>query len=248
MTLTETVINPTAWSRRVEWDLLHGAAGLYRTTFADQTPPPELERFAKANWHDAELRAAVEFEERYAAACRDAIGQLSQAENRPHVVTITDDGLAVVAEADLNELADHERVLWQRGVSGGATSPAYASTMVVGSGLIPGTQDTSLTAPSNTTTIVSGGSSGTKLEELDYQGVGTTAAGVLNVFLDDATTKHLIDQVLLTAVTSSATAVAFRQVRQYQNLFVKNGWSLKVSQTVAGNVSLVKVTAFGADL
>lgn len=129
-----------------------------------------------------------------------------------------------------------------------ASTPSFAATSKVGAGLIPGTADTSLTAPTNTTTIVTGASTGTKLEELIFQGVGTTVAGVVNVFLHDGTTHHLIDQVLVSAVTSSTTAVAFRARRQYQNLLLPStSWTLRVSGTVVGNVSLVKVTALGAD-
>jgi len=127
-----------------------------------------------------------------------------------------------------------------------ASSPAFSSTVIVGSGLVPATLDTSLTAPTNVTTIVTGGASGTKIEELVFQGVGTTVASVVNVFLYDGSTYHLYDQVLISAVTSSTTAVAFRTNRQYANLFLKdNNWSLKVSNTVAGNQSMIKVTASG---
>lgn len=129
-----------------------------------------------------------------------------------------------------------------------ATAPAFAATPAVGSGLVPATADTSLTAPTNATSILSGGASGTKVEEIVFQGVGTTVAGVVNLFLYDGTTYNLLDQVLISATTSSTTAVAFRALRQYTNLLVKSGWSLRVTNTVAGNVSLVKVTAFGGDL
>lgn len=129
-----------------------------------------------------------------------------------------------------------------------ASTPAFAATVVVGSGLITGA-DTSLTAPTTTTTIVTAGSSGTKIEEIVFQGTGTTVASVLNVFRYDGTTYHLIDQVLITAVTSSTTAVAFRAVRQYANLLLANGDTLRVSQTVSSTAAdRLKVTAFGGSL
>lgn len=129
-----------------------------------------------------------------------------------------------------------------------ATAPAFAATVNVGSGLVPATLDTSLTAPTNVTTIVTGGSSGTKVEELIFQAVLTTAAGVVNVFLYDGSTYNLYDQVLIAAVTSSTTAVAWRTNRQYSNLIVKSGWTLRVSQTISTNQSGIKVTATGGDL
>lgn len=128
-----------------------------------------------------------------------------------------------------------------------SSAPEFASTPALGCGLVPGTFDTSLTAPSNATTILTAGASGSKIEELIFQGVGTTVASVVNVFAHDGSTYHLIDQVLVSAVTSSTTAVAFRTTRQYANLVLENGWTLRVSNTVAGNQSMIKVTALGGD-
>lgn len=129
-----------------------------------------------------------------------------------------------------------------------ASAPEFSATIKLGSGLVPATLDTSLTAPTNVTTIVTGAATGTKIEELVFQGVLTTVASVVNVFLYDGSTYHLYDQVLISAVTSSTTAVAFRTNRQYSNLFLPdNTWSLRVTNTVAGNQSGIKVTASGGD-
>ena len=56
--------------------------------------------------------------------------------------------------------------------------------------LVSATLDLSLTAPTNITTIVTAASTGTKIDHLRVQGVGTTVAGVLNVFLFDGATYH----------------------------------------------------------
>lgn len=130
-----------------------------------------------------------------------------------------------------------------------ASTPSFAATPILGAGLIPATLDTSLTAPTNTTSLFTAGSSGTKVEEIVFQGVGTTAAGVVNVFAYDGSTYHLIDQVLVSAVTSNTTSVAFRAVRQYTNLVLpSSSWSLRVTGTVSTNQSMIKVSAFGASL
>lgn len=128
-----------------------------------------------------------------------------------------------------------------------ATNPAFATTVNVGSGLVPATLDTSLTAPTNTTTVFTPGASGSKIEELTVIGVGTTVASNLNVFRYDGSTYHLIDQFPITAVTSSTTAVAFYLTRRYYNLFLKSTDTLRITVTVAGNQSMLKMTAFGAD-
>lgn len=126
-----------------------------------------------------------------------------------------------------------------------ATDPIFAATVNQGAAVVSATADTSMTAPTQSVTVVTGATLGSKVEELTFIGTGTTLAGLINVFLYDGTTYHLYDQVAVTAVTSSTTAAAFRQQRFYQNLWVKTGWFLKVTSTVASQ--LISVTAQFAD-
>jgi hypothetical protein len=127
-----------------------------------------------------------------------------------------------------------------------ASTPSFAVTSKVGTGAVSGTASTSFTSPSNPTTIVTGASGGTKIEEIIFQGIGTTVAGTVNVFVHDGTNYSLIDQVLVTAITSSTTAAMFRARRQYQNLILPStSWTLRVSSMVASQ--LIQVSAFGAD-
>lgn len=128
-----------------------------------------------------------------------------------------------------------------------SSAPSFASTPRVAAGLLT-TADTNYTAPSTApVTIFTGAATvGSKIEEVVIQGVATTVAGVVNLFVYDGTTYHLVDQVLVTAVTSSTTAVAFRARRQYQNLLLpSSSHSLRATTTVAQTG--IKVIAFGAD-
>jgi len=130
------------------------------------------------------------------------------------------------------------------------TAPIFANAPIVGTGIVPATLDTSLTAPTNQTTLTFStaiGSSGAKIEQVDVIGLGTTVAGVLNTFLYDGSTYHLFDQWLISAVTSSTTAVAFRASRQYPNLIIPSSWSFRITNTIAGNQSLLEVNAYGAN-
>jgi hypothetical protein len=127
----------------------------------------------------------------------------------------------------------------------GAT-PQFASTPIAWAGLVPATADASLTAPTNVTTLGTAGASGSKVDEITCQAVATTVDGVVNVFLFDGSTYHLYDQFLVPAVTSSTTAKAWRSSRLYTNLVLpSSSWSLRVTVTVAGLQSLIKVTAIG---
>lgn len=129
-----------------------------------------------------------------------------------------------------------------------AASPSFAATPVTWAGLVPATADTSLTAPTNVTTLGTGGASGTKIDSISCQAVGSTAAGVVNVFLHDGTTYHLFDQFLVPAVTSSTTARAWRQSRSYPDLVLpSSSWSLRATNTVSSNQSMIKVVAVGGD-
>ena len=130
-----------------------------------------------------------------------------------------------------------------------ATAPSYASTPRLLAGLVPGTQDTSFTAPTHVTSLGSGGAGGTKISEIDFEPVGTVVAGLVNLFAYDGTTYHLIESVTIAAATPSTTLAPVKQTYTYDNLVLpSSSWSLAASNTVSGNVSLVEVTAFGADL
>lgn len=128
-----------------------------------------------------------------------------------------------------------------------SATPGFAAAPIVGAANLAGF-DASLTGPSSFSTVVTGGASGTKIEEIDVIGLATTAAEVVNLFLHNGSTWFLFDQILVTAVTSSTTAVAYRTARTYTNLWVPNGWTLRASHTVTTNDNKLAIEAFGGDL
>lgn len=133
-----------------------------------------------------------------------------------------------------------------------ATDPTFASTPVVGAALL-GAAETDLLAPAQSSTILTAGASGTKIEEVVVQAaktatlIATTVAGQVYLFVHDGSAYHLYDTVLVTAVTASTTVAPFRLARQYLNLWLPTGYSLRASQSIAGNASVLKVHAFGAN-
>jgi hypothetical protein len=133
-----------------------------------------------------------------------------------------------------------------------ATSPTYTSTPRLMAGLVPATQDTSFTAPTHVTSLGSGVAAGTKINEIDVVPVGTTVAGLVNIFAYDGTTYHLLPggSVVIGAVTVSATTPPYIVATlTFDNLILPSAsWSLAVSNTEASNVSLIEVIALGADL
>ena len=131
-----------------------------------------------------------------------------------------------------------------------ASAPSYAATPAPWCGQVPASADTSTTSPANFTILGSAGASGTKISQIDVVPLGTVSAGVVNVFAYDGTAYHLVDGVTVTAgsVNSTAGATALKQTLTYDNLTIASGWSLRVSNTVAGNVSLIGVNAWAASL
>lgn len=128
-----------------------------------------------------------------------------------------------------------------------ATEPIFAATPHIAAGLIPATADTSRTAPANVTTIFTAAAGGSKVEEITLEAVGTTVAGIVNIFLYDGATYHLYDQFLLLAITLATTQLGYRASHTYSNLVLPSGWSVRVSGEVVANQSMVKVTVLGGD-
>lgn len=131
-----------------------------------------------------------------------------------------------------------------------STSAQYASTPKFGSAVLT-TADTSLTAPTTVGTILSAGASGTRIDYIDIQGVATTIAGLVNLFVFDGTTYILWQQVPVQAVTSSTTVPAFVSVLSSNTnanimpLNLPTGYSLRATTSVAQTG--VRVTAYGGD-
>lgn len=134
-----------------------------------------------------------------------------------------------------------------------SADPVFASTLNIGAALL-GAAETDLQVPTTTSVILTAGASGTKVEEIVVQAskagslVATTVVGQVYLFLYDGTTYHLYDTILVTAITASTSVAPFRLARQYLNLWLKTGWSLRASQSIVGNASLLKCFALGADL
>jgi hypothetical protein len=135
-----------------------------------------------------------------------------------------------------------------------ATDPQFAAVINNGAALL-GAAETNLQVPTTTSVIITAGANGTKVEEIDIVAASTSlapaiVAGLVYVFLYDGATYHLRDvlTIPLPTVTASATVAPFSLTKTYTNLFFKTGWSLRASQSIAGNASLLKFSAYGADL
>jgi hypothetical protein len=131
-----------------------------------------------------------------------------------------------------------------------ATAAQYASTPVFGSATLS-TADTSLTAPTTVGTVLTAGASGTRIDYIDIQGVATTVAGLINLFVFDGTNYILWQQLPVQAVTSSTTAPAFALALSSNGnsnimpLTLPTGFSLRATSSVAQTG--VRVSAYGGN-
>lgn len=131
-----------------------------------------------------------------------------------------------------------------------ATDPAFAATPRAGANIVTALE-TSLTVPTQSVAVIAAGASGSILTEVVVHGVTTsltptTVAGLVYLFLFDGSVYNLFDVLAVTAVPASATIAPFRTSKLYAES-VQTGWSLRASNSIAGNNGLLKVTAFVGD-
>jgi hypothetical protein len=99
--------------------------------------------------------------------------------------------------------------------------------------------------------VFTAGSSGSRIDYIDIQGVATTIAGLINLFIYDGTTYFLWQQIPVQAVTSSTTAPAFTAILSSNSnanimpLNIPPGYSLRATTTTAQTG--VRVIAYGGD-
>jgi hypothetical protein len=92
---------------------------------------------------------------------------------------------------------------------------------------------------------VSGGSSGSRLDKVRIAASGTTTAGVIRLFVYDGTNTYLIKEVLVTAVTPSATVAVWEGEVDLDGLVLPtNAWKLRAS---THNAESFKVFVKGGD-
>jgi hypothetical protein len=124
-----------------------------------------------------------------------------------------------------------------------ATAPAFASTVKAWNVSIS-SADTSRTAPTNVGTLVTAGSSGTRIDEVTITAAGASTANVVRLFIYNGSTYYLYQEVLISAITPSASVVAFTTTLTFNSLVIPTGYSLRVT---TNNAETYHVSAFGGD-
>jgi hypothetical protein len=126
------------------------------------------------------------------------------------------------------------------------TSPIFPQVPIIGIATM--VSNTAVTARTNIvgttglTQLTANSTNGTRIDFIEVQGQGTTAATIINVWLNDGTTSYLVEEITLAAVTANTTTVAASNTIAYTRLTLPPTQRLFVSQQVSANVT---VFAFG---
>ena len=106
------------------------------------------------------------------------------------------------------------------------------------------------------TTIITGGTNGTRIDRISVEATGTTTAGMVRFFVSDTTAAntaantHLWNETIVTAVTPTANTKAFSSTLSSplnpdtMPLFLPAGYTLRVATNNAENF---RVLAIGGD-
>jgi hypothetical protein len=125
-----------------------------------------------------------------------------------------------------------------------AATPQFASTPKIGIGALS-TSNTNTNGSGTLVTILTAGSSGTKINEILVQAYGTVTAGMVRIFVFDGTTNYLFDEFPITATIPSSSSAAYRSAKVYDNLVLPSGYTLKASTS---NSETFNVMAWSADV
>lgn len=134
-----------------------------------------------------------------------------------------------------------------------AADPAFASTPLAGAALL-GAAETSLTIPTTASTLITAVGSGFILDEIVINAATTSlapaiVAGLVYIFIFDGSTNHLFDTLSIPLPASAASStVPPLHLNKYYTEAIPATWLIKASQSIVGNASLLKITAFGGTL
>jgi hypothetical protein len=126
-------------------------------------------------------------------------------------------------------------------------TPIFVQTPKVAIGSLA-TANTNRDGSGTIATVYTAGSNGSRIEHVDIAAYGTTTAGVVRLYIHDGSTAHLWKEILVTAITPSATIAVWSNRVDCSGpsavLFLQSGYSLRASTHNAENF---RVTAVGGD-
>lgn len=128
-----------------------------------------------------------------------------------------------------------------------ASTPSFVATPVIGLGTLSAA-NANRDGTGTIVTILTAGSSGTRIHKIVIKATVTTTAGMIRLFLHDGTNYFLWKEISVSAITPSATVQAFESITQLfgeDALTIPSGYSLRMSTEKA---ETFKVSAEGGNI
>lgn len=124
-----------------------------------------------------------------------------------------------------------------------ATTAQYAATARTAVGQVT-TANTNRNGTGTIATIFTGGTNGSRIDDINIVATGTTTAGVVRLFLNDGTTSYLLQEILVTAITPSTTVQVFSfQLLNQAIILASSSWSLRASTNNAETFNILVTRA-----
>lgn len=128
-----------------------------------------------------------------------------------------------------------------------ADAPTFTATPVIWVGSVS-TANTSRSGSGTIATIGTAGASGTKIEQIVLKATDDPADSTVVIFLHDGSNFWVFDEFDIgNPAAASTTVESYRVSRDYDDLVLPSGWSLRASITVALTGGVMNVFAFGGD-
>lgn len=130
-----------------------------------------------------------------------------------------------------------------------ATTPTFTSTPRHGVASVS-TANTNRDGSGTIVDLLTGATSGTKVNEIVVKATGDPADSVVTLFIYDGSTYQLFDEFDIGDPAAASTTVAgYRESRTYSNLILPSStYKIAAAITVALTSGVVKVHVLGGDL
>ena len=113
------------------------------------------------------------------------------------------------------------------------TSPIFAQTPIFAQAYLSGSYTDRTGTSAGLSTLVTAGSSGSKVTQIGAKFTGNTVTGSLMIFITSTagTNPRLFDEIPIAAFTVSTTTGSFRAVNTYTDLQINAGQLIQVGIT-----------------
>jgi len=128
-----------------------------------------------------------------------------------------------------------------------ATAPAYAATPGIEAASVS-TANTNRDGTGTIATILTAGSSGTRIEEIVVKADADPADCTIVFYYHDGSAYHVFDEWDIgNPAAGSATVASYREARRYDSLVIPSGSTLRASITAALTAGAIQITAEAGD-